>query len=83
MKLKDLDKIEFKNSPTVVVYRKSKRSKKHYMLVTPKSIDVINNDRARKPLIDSKYDILDLGIGHVFIGRWSKKYKIKSINFVE
>ena len=45
MKLKDLDKIEFKKPPTVAVYRKTKTGKKHYMLVTLKSVDIVNNAR--------------------------------------
>lgn len=83
MKLKDLDKIEFKKPPTVAIYRKSKRAKKHYMLVTLKSIDIVNNARATKPMIDHKYEITNLGIGQLFINKWAEKYKIKIFDFVE
>jgi len=83
MTLKDLDKIEFKKPPTVAVYRKTKAGKKHYMLVTLKSVDIVNNARAQKPLIDHKYEITDLGIGQSFIESWTKKYKIKTFDFVE
>lgn len=83
MKLKDLDKIEFKKPPTVAVYRKTKRSKKFYMLVTMKSVDIVNNARAQKPLIDHKYEITDLGIGQSFIERWMKSHKITNFDFVE
>ena len=83
MKLKELDKIEFKKPPTVAVYRKTKRGKKHYMLVTLKSVDIVNNARAKKPLVDHKYEITDLGVGQSFIERWAEKYKIKTVDFVE
>jgi len=83
MKLKDLDKIEFKKPPTVAVYRKTKAGKKQYMLVTLKSVDIVNNARAQKPLIDHKYDIVDLGVGESFIEHWMHKHKIKTFEFVE
>ena len=83
MTLKDLDKIDFKKPPTVAVYRKTKTGKKHYMLVTLKSVDIVNNARAQKPLIDHKYEIIDLGVGEGFIGRWMDKHKIKTFDFVE
>lgn len=83
MKLKDLDKIEFKKPLTVAVYRKTKGSKKFYMLVTTKSVDIVNNARAQKPLIDHKYEITDLGIGQAFIERWMKSHKITNFDFVE
>lgn len=83
MKLKDLDKIEFKKPPTVAVYRKTKGSKKLYMLVTMKSIDIVNNNSTKKPMIDHKYDITDLGIGKSFIEHWMKSHKITNFDFVE
>lgn len=83
MKLKDLDKIEFKKPATVAVYRKTKRSKKYYMLVTMKHIDIVNNARAKKPLIDHKHEIIDLGVGQTFIKRWMESYKITNFEFVE
>jgi hypothetical protein len=83
MKLKDLDGIEFKKPLTVAVYRKTKGSKKFYMLVTTKSVDIVNNARAQKPLIDHKYEITDLGIGQAFIERWMKSHKITNFDFVE
>jgi hypothetical protein len=46
------------------------------MIVTDIHVDVINNGRATKPIIDHKYDIVELGIGFNFIEQWSKKYKI-------
>jgi hypothetical protein len=83
MKLKDLDKIEFKKMPTVVVYRKTKGSKSHYMLVTTQSVDTVNSAQAKKPLIAHKYEIIDLGMGQTFIDIWAKKYKINDFDFVE
>jgi hypothetical protein len=66
-----------KGKPTIVaVYRKQKTSSKYYMIVTDIHVDVINNGRATKPIIDHKYDIVELGIGFNFIEQWSKKYKI-------
>ena len=83
MTTKDLDKIEFKKLPTVAVYRKTKGGKKHYMLVTTKSVDIVNNAAAKKPLIDHKYEITELGVGEGFISRWMSKHKIKTFEFVE
>jgi len=83
MKINDLNEIDFKDPPTVAVYRKTKKSKSYYMLVTRKGVDIINNSQAKKPLIDHKYEIIDLGIGKYFIKNWSNKYKIKEVEFVE
>jgi hypothetical protein len=67
-----------KGKPTnVVVYKKQKSSNKHYMIVTDIHIDIINNARATKPIVDHKYEIVELGIGEGFIESWSKKYNIK------
>ena len=73
-----------KGKPTIVaVYRKQKTSSKHYMIVTDIHVDVINNGRATKPIIDHKYDIVELGIGFNFIEQWSKKYNIKKPQVLE
>jgi hypothetical protein len=61
----------------VVVYKKTKSSSKHYMIVTDVHLDIINNARATKPIVDHKYDIVCMGIGREFIEAWSKTYKIK------
>lgn len=82
MKLKDLDKIKSKKSHTVAVYRKTNGSKKFYMLITTKSIDIVNNITAKKPLIDNKYEITELGVGQSLIERWMKSYKITSFDFI-
>jgi len=68
---------KFNNPPTVVVYQKTKNGKE-YMLVTETHVDVVNNANARKPLIDHKYEIIELGVGESFIEMWAKKYKIKN-----
>ena len=73
-----------KGKPTIVaVYRKQKTSNKHYMIVTDIHVDVINNGRATKPIIDHKYDIVELGIGFNFIEQWSKKYNINKPQVLE
>jgi rRNA maturation protein Rpf1 len=68
-----------KGKPTnVVVYKKQKTSNKHYMIVTNIHVDVLNNARATKPIIDHKYEIVEMGIGETFIDIWCHKYGIKS-----
>lgn len=63
---------------TVIVYKKSKGSKQHYMLVLEDNqIDVVNNARARKPVIPDEYEIIDMGLGESMIDLWLEKYKIK------
>ena len=72
-----------KGKPTfVVVYKKQKSSDKHYMIVTNVHADVLINGRATKPIIDHKYEIVELGMGFAFIESWSKKYKIKNPQIV-
>ena len=67
-----------KDKPTtVVVYKKTKTSKTFYMIVTDIHVDVIINGRATKPIIDHKYEIVDIGIGTSFIDSYAKTYKIK------
>ena len=61
---------------TVAVYNKQKNSNKHYMIVTDIHVDILINGRATKPIIDHKYDIIEMGIGEGFIEAWSQKYKI-------
>ena len=68
-----------KGTPTcVAVYSKTNSFKKYYMLVTDHHVDVINNANARKPLIDHKYIIVELGIGERYIDTWCDKYNIKT-----
>jgi len=80
----EIKKIKALDKPvTVAVYKKSIKSKTHYMLVTLKPVDVVNNGRATKPLIDHKYEIIELGVGLSFAESWMKRYKIKKYTFVE
>lgn len=66
-----------KGKPTnVVVYKKQKTSNKYYMIVTDIHVDILNNARATKPIVDHKYEIVEMGIGECFIEQWSQKYKI-------
>lgn len=68
---------------TVAVYRKTKTSKIYYMIVTNVHVDIINNLRATKPIIDHKYEIVELGIGDGFIKSYAKAYKIKKAQIIE
>ena len=73
-----------KGKPTIVaVYKKQKNSNKHYMIVTDIHVDILINGRATKPIIDHKYDIVEMGIGEGFIETWSKKYGIRKPQIIE
>jgi|TARA_Y100000287_G_scaffold153853_1_gene130126 hypothetical protein len=73
-----------KGKPTIVaVYKKQKTSNKHYMIVTDIHVDILINGRATKPIIDHKYDIVEMGIGEGFIETWSKKYGIRKPQVIE
>ena len=69
-------------STTVVVYKKTKKSRTYYMIVTDIHADVINNGRATKPMIDHKYEIVEIGIGSSFIEKYSVQYKVKKPQIV-
>jgi len=75
--------LEKGKATNVVVYRKNKSSSKYYMIVTDIHVDIINNGRATKPIVEHKYDIVELGIGFTFINTWSKKYDIKKPQVLE
>ena len=65
------------NKPTnVVIYKKTKSSKKYNMIITNIHLDVISNLRATKPIIPHKYDIIEMGVGYGFIESYAKTYKI-------
>ena len=64
MKKLKLPWLEQEKPTNVAVYRKQKNSSTFYMIVTNVHVDVINNLRATKPIIDHKYEIVELGIGH-------------------
>lgn len=63
--------------PTVVVYKKSTTSKKHYLLITEEHVDEILVSTKRKPLLPSTYDIVEIGVGESFISRYKEQYNIK------
>jgi hypothetical protein len=74
---------EFKKTPTVVVYKKSDRSKVFYMTVTTQAVDVVLDTKKKKPIVDHKYEIIEVGVGESFIKRWMERYKIKKYDFFE
>jgi hypothetical protein len=74
---------EFKKTPTVVVYQKSTRSKTFYMMVTTQPVDVVIDVKKKKPLVDHKYEMIEVGVGESFIKIWMKKFKIKKFDFIE
>jgi hypothetical protein len=74
---------EFKKTPTVVVYKKSDRSKVFYMTVTTQLVDVVLDTKKKKPIVDHKYEIIEVGVGESFIKRWMERYKIKKYDFFE
>ena len=44
-----------KGKPTnVVVYKKQKTSNKYYMIVTDIHVDILNNARATKPIVECR-----------------------------
>jgi hypothetical protein len=53
------------------------------MIITNIHVDIINNLRATKPIIDHKYEIVELGIGVGFIKSYAKAYKIKKPQIIE
>ena len=77
MKKLDLPWVESGKLTNVVVYRKTKTSRTYYMIVTCVHLDIINNARATKPIIDHKYEIMEMGVGSGFIETYGKKYNIK------
>lgn len=70
--------LQWDNIPTVAVYKKQPKSTTYYMIVTKKHPDIVNNGRATKPIIDHKYEIVELGMGGSFVELWQKKYNIKN-----
>jgi len=60
----------------VVVYRKSARAKKRYMVVfNNKHVDDVITEK-RNPLIDNSYILDDIGVGSSFIEEYKYKYNI-------
>jgi hypothetical protein len=66
-----------KNIPTIVIYKKSETSKKHFMLVTEKNVDEIIVMKKRNSTLPDNYVIVDIGVGESFIEKYKKEYNIK------
>lgn len=66
------------NTPkTVIVYKKSKSSKKHYMYVTNQHVDRVLSNRKRPPVLSNSYEIVRVGVGNSFIDKWKQEYNIR------
>lgn len=74
---------EFKRVPVVIVYKKSIRSKLHYMTVTTQNVDDVIDLKKKKPIVDHKYEMIEVGVGESFIKIWMKKFSIKKYDFFE
>ena len=62
--------------PVVVVYEKRKGGKKYIEIFTHLRVDDIIDAKKRKPPIPHNYEILDIGVGNVFVERYKQKYKL-------
>jgi len=62
--------------PIVVVYEKRKGGKKYMEVFKHFRIDDIIDAKKRKPPIPHNYEILDIGVGEVFIEKYKQKYKL-------
>ena len=82
MKKLNLPWLENDKPTSVVVYRKTKTSKKYYMIVTNIHLDVINNLRATKPIISHKYEIVEMCVGVGFIESYAKTYYINNSEII-
>ena len=70
--------LQWDSITTVAVYKKQPKSNTYYMIITKKHPDIVNNGRATKPIIDHKYEIVELGMGGNFVDLWQQKYNIKN-----
>lgn len=62
--------------PIVVVYRKSPKAKKQYMVVVyNKDVDDILAEK-RNPIIDNSYILDEVGVGFSFVEEYKQKCKI-------
>lgn len=52
-------------------------------MVTTQPVDVVIDVKKKKPLVDHKYEMIEVGVGESFIKIWMKKFKIKKFDFVE
>ena len=62
--------------PVVVVYEKRKGGKKYVEVFPHLRVDDIIDSNKRKPPIPHNYEILDIGVGNVFVERYKQKYKL-------
>ena len=63
---------------TVVVFRKSKRSKPQMVVYTKESkinVDTVLDSAKRKPPIPHNYILDEVGVGESFVKHYQKKYK--------
>ena len=73
---------QFKGRPserkltTVVIYKKP-TGKKCWMLTTESGVDEVINSKKRNPLLPNNYEIIEIGVGEVFIDLYKKQYNIK------
>ena len=68
---------DIRDQSVVVVWKKTERSNKKYMTVfNTASIDQINTNKAKNPVIPNTAPFVELGLGKSFVERWMKKYKL-------
>jgi hypothetical protein len=63
---------------TVVVYKKSPNARKHYIKVLDVIPDKFIGAKASK-YFDPSYELVEIGIGEVFLKRYKQKYKVTKI----
>ena len=66
-----------KQIPVVVAYRKRKNGKVYMEVFDNIRVDDVLDAKKRKPPVPHNYEILDIGVGEVFIETYKKKYKLK------
>lgn len=62
--------------PVVVVYKKRKYGKVYLEVFRTTRLDDIIDANKRKPPIPHNYEILEIGVGEVFIKKYKQKYKL-------
>jgi hypothetical protein len=63
---------------TVVVYKKSPNARKHYIKVLDVIPDKFIGAKASK-YFDPSYELVEIGVGEVFLERYKEKYKVTKI----
>ena len=61
----------------VVIYGLEKSKKRFMKVFENVLVDDIINGSKRKPLIDDKYSIIDIGVGKSYVELYKKQYSIK------